>query len=405
MILTWALSGCLASLLLAGGAERWSVARARRRIPVRIHVNGTRGKSTVTRLIHAALREAGIPAMARTTGTAARLLLPDGREETWPRRGRPNIREQLRLLRLAEKHGVRALVSECMAIHPALQWTAEREMMQSTIGVLTNVRADHGEIMGRTLEETARCLANTIPQQAVLVHGEKRFESLWGQAAARLGTRVVAVCRTGSPKHNPCEKNPEQDPESRSANPHALPRWLQECRAIALAVARELDIDCVTALRGMDRYRPDPGAAACGRWNLGGGSVPLIDARAANDPESLEQLLEDFDVGSRTGSGSRILIYNHRTDRPERLRACLRSEIIAPGRGLHFLISGDFPCWTLRREAGKALQTDSCPFLSRSALLRGLASLPFLPEAVILCGNSHGLDPREIAGADFSPAG
>jgi hypothetical protein len=33
-----------------GAIERFSAAKARRAVPIRIHVNGTRGKSTVTRL-------------------------------------------------------------------------------------------------------------------------------------------------------------------------------------------------------------------------------------------------------------------------------------------------------------------------------------------------------------------
>jgi len=38
----------------------------------RIHVNGIRGKSSVTRLIAAALREGKVKTLGKTTGTAAR---------------------------------------------------------------------------------------------------------------------------------------------------------------------------------------------------------------------------------------------------------------------------------------------------------------------------------------------
>ncbi len=55
--------------------------------PLKIHVNGTRGKSTVTRLIAAGLRQASLPTVAKTTGSAARLIYPDGSETSWPRRG------------------------------------------------------------------------------------------------------------------------------------------------------------------------------------------------------------------------------------------------------------------------------------------------------------------------------
>ena len=49
-------------------------------IPIRIHVNGTRGKSSVTRLIGSALREGGIQTISKVTGTYPRLILENGCE-------------------------------------------------------------------------------------------------------------------------------------------------------------------------------------------------------------------------------------------------------------------------------------------------------------------------------------
>jgi len=49
-------------------------------IPIRVHVNGTRGKSSVTRLIAAGLRAGGRKTVAKITGTLPRVVLPDGRE-------------------------------------------------------------------------------------------------------------------------------------------------------------------------------------------------------------------------------------------------------------------------------------------------------------------------------------
>ncbi|MCH2454865.1 MAG: poly-gamma-glutamate synthase PgsB, partial [Idiomarina sp.] len=64
-------AGLWVALVLAGGLEalkhRWLVSR----IPVRVHVNGTRGKTSVTRLIAAGLRAGGKRVCAKTTGSAA----------------------------------------------------------------------------------------------------------------------------------------------------------------------------------------------------------------------------------------------------------------------------------------------------------------------------------------------
>src|SRR4030088_1393476 len=92
-----ALAGCI----LWQGFVAWRHRRLLRAIPMRIHVAGTRGKSTTTRLIAAALRAGGRCVVAKTTGSEPRLILPDGRDDIWQRRGPATIREQLRFVRRA----------------------------------------------------------------------------------------------------------------------------------------------------------------------------------------------------------------------------------------------------------------------------------------------------------------
>jgi len=161
----------LAVLLALGWLERRARDRAWRSIPIRVHVNGTRGKSTVTRLIWSALREAGIATVAKTTGTEPRLLLPDGSERPVRRLAPASIREQLQLLRAARRHRARAVVAECMAIDPELQWVSERRMLHASIAVVTNVRPDHVEVMGESEASIAGCLANMIPPGGLVVAG------------------------------------------------------------------------------------------------------------------------------------------------------------------------------------------------------------------------------------------
>src|SRR5919204_2705391 len=74
--------------------ERFRHQRARSRIPVVVHVNGTRGKSSVTRLIAAGLREGGLSTWAKVTGTVPRLVDEYGHDRPIVRHAASSIGEQ-----------------------------------------------------------------------------------------------------------------------------------------------------------------------------------------------------------------------------------------------------------------------------------------------------------------------
>lgn len=375
---------CLLVLLALGGAERLARDRAWREVPVRIHVNGTRAKSTLTRLIWSALCEAGVPALAKTTGTAARLLLPDRREEPVRRRGPANIREQLECMRYARRLGARAVVVECMALNPPLQYVSEREIVRATIGVITNVRFDHTDVMGRTLPSIAATLANTIPSGGTLVTGAQEFAQLFRDRASRLGTRVVVV---------------EPDGESEGGgNGAGHERWVAEDTALALGVTRELGIDDTVARRGFARAPLDPGAVRYGAVSLAGGDAAWTDASAANDPDSLALLLAGFQPwnGTRaTGGGgrSRILVFNHRSDRVPRL-SCFAERCAAFTSADHLVITGCRPPLTLWGQLARLREPKGAEFVPSRGLATWLAA--HAPGATLaFCGNTRGLDvPR-----------
>ena len=122
-------------------------------------VNGIRGKSSITRLCAGALRGGGLVTVAKTTGTAARFIYPDATEEPVYRKfGIANVIEQIGIVRRAAAFRPDALVIECMAVMPALQEINQTKLIQSTIGVLCNVREDHLAEMGPTLDDVARSL-------------------------------------------------------------------------------------------------------------------------------------------------------------------------------------------------------------------------------------------------------
>ena len=126
-----------------------------------IHVNGIRGKSSVSRLIDAGLRAGGWSVLTKTTGTCPAVIGVDGEEIPLRRYGPANIREQLATLRRAVRAQAEVLVLECMAVLPEYQQLCEERMLRADIAVITNVRLDHTEEMGATTDEIAEALSLT----------------------------------------------------------------------------------------------------------------------------------------------------------------------------------------------------------------------------------------------------
>ena len=152
-------------------------------IPIRIHVNGTRGKSSVTRLIGAALNEGGIKTITKVTGTYPRLILEDGTESSIYRKTNANIIEQLGIVKFVAERKAKALVIECMALEPQYQSITETQMIHATIGVITNVRLDHVDVMGYTLHEIASVLGRTIPKNQYFFTSENQIPEVFQKIA------------------------------------------------------------------------------------------------------------------------------------------------------------------------------------------------------------------------------
>ncbi|MCL6554375.1 MAG: hypothetical protein K6W08_14835, partial [Firmicutes bacterium] len=168
--------------LAAGVAAAVEARRHRaclRSIRHRIHVNGTRGKSSVVRLIAAGLRAGGLRVMAKTTGSASRVIFPDGAERDLRGRRRASLLEYRSVAALAARLRADALVVECMALRPEFQRVAERHLMRSTIGVLTGVGMDHLGIMGESVAEIAEALGQAIPAGGLLLVPGPAVPPVW----------------------------------------------------------------------------------------------------------------------------------------------------------------------------------------------------------------------------------
>ena len=262
-------------LILIGYVERANHQQVISNIPLRIHVNGTRGKSSVTRLIAAGLRAGGIRTFAKTTGTAPRIIDSDGKDRIIHRLRSASIGEQIKLMRLFSKESPDAIVMECMAVQPEYQWISEHQMIQSHIGVITNARPDHLEEMGPTLDDVKKSLSNTIPYNGKVVLGERNIVSSVSDIAEDRNTEYYVP-----------DENTITDKQLAGFSYVEHPQNI----AIALQVCNELGIANDIALYGMQNAQPDPGALVIKNFDFGNGLINFINSMAANDPVSTLQI-------------------------------------------------------------------------------------------------------------------
>ena len=127
-------------------------------IPLRININGIRGKSTITRMAYSVLREDQYRVVGKTTGTDARMLYWFTEKE-YPVIRKPqgaNIGEQRDIIRKVVKQKANALVNECMAVNPDYQITFQNDLVKANIGVIVNVMEDHMDVLGPTLKDVAQ---------------------------------------------------------------------------------------------------------------------------------------------------------------------------------------------------------------------------------------------------------
>lgn len=323
-------------------------ASARRSLTCLIHVNGIRGKTTVSRMLDAVLRSR-YRVMTKTTGSDARIIHVDGRDEPIRRIGPAFIGEQLRTIRLAKREGAQVLILECMAVKPEYQRVSEDMMINSDVGIITNVRYDHMLEMGESLEEIAESLCGTVPRKGKLYTAESAYLHVLEDACARRECKVYP-CRPG---------------EGEGEN-----------EAVARAVAMDLGWTEEEINEGLRHVQEDPGMHNVYRLrNRQGQPVDFLNLFAANDPQSSLMKLRPFAREDR----QLIFLFNCRADRPDRF--VLFARHFFP----HFPDARVFLIGSGRALAGRTL-LKAQPGLDIKKLPDWRAAVDILPGGALLVG-------------------
>jgi poly-gamma-glutamate synthase PgsB/CapB len=290
----------IALLLVAFATERILVHRWTRSVPLRIHVNGTRGKSSVTLYIAAALRASGRRTLAKITGVIPTIVAPDGSSSRIRRRGRPHVREQIGVIRKASSLKCDAIVVECMSINSGLQ-KLEGQMLRPHITILTNILDDHREELGETESERVGGFCSALPRDALIVLGDRTHGDGIERAAGSRASRVIV---TRPPDAGLIE---------------ALPSGVMAANvAIALEVCRQLHLSpdiCRQAIlaEAARLSSADPVMHIRSEYP----AITFVNGFAVNDVPSAERFL-GYWTNRISGWKNLTFILNTRHDRPLR---------------------------------------------------------------------------------------
>jgi len=303
------------------------------------------------RLLHAAMQASGLKVYSRITGVLPRELGPAG-IRTISRSATPHVEEMHWWLHQLPST-TRAIVMENSAISPDLQNLAGR-WLRPDLTILTNTLPDHQEAWGPGKASATEVLTAGIPRrgQVVIPTALASEEYLQTLLAARCCKVILAEPVT-------------------QANGHYNAVNL----GLALNVTQQLGLDSDPALKAMLALEPD----SYDFQIIDCAGAELAMAFSVNDVTSTKALFQSLQWRQQETR----LIYNHRADRPDRLKSFVNW--LGNTNWREVLVIGDRP--RMRIGSAKYIKIRDLP---------GLLCLFHPGDRVFGCGNIAGL-PLSLA--------
>jgi hypothetical protein len=275
----------------------------------RILVTGSRGKSSIVRLLHTAMNAAGLPTYARITGVIPRELGPHT-TRTIARSSGAHV-EEMRWWLGQLPASAQGIVLENSAITPELQDLAGR-WLQPDISIISNTYADHQEVWGPGDAHAAQVLVAGITSgQRVVVPEDAKSDQRLIELLEKRDASIIFA-----------KPIPEAGADHRASN-----------TGLAIATIQNLGVEKGLTLQAMLALPPDSYDFHVARH----GGAELAMAFSVNDITCTQAVFGSLgwpEADTR-------LVYNHRNDRPERLRSFVNWLRDSPWRQV--LIIGDKP--------------------------------------------------------------
>ncbi len=285
-------------MLWIAGVAAWFVSGRLRlhrvqRIPVRILVGGTRGKTTLARLLTAGLRATDRRVCSRVAGRRPEESL-DGESLSgalpWrqvPRHGEPNTSEVPRWLDVASAQvAPDVAVIENQGLAPEAMWAIGHHFAAPTLAVITDAEVDHLDTWPTESAAIAWLHVSAVPRRVSIVTADDAV----ARAAAASGHPIVGA--------------------TAGEDLPGLPPWMRTHIALAEAALHEIGVDSSTTVREAlvgeaRRLLPSPRVLTCGAL--------FLDLFDANDPVSAARALGG--AARNRADTRRVALFAHRRDR------------------------------------------------------------------------------------------
>lgn len=309
--------------------------RRLRRIPLRIQVTGTRGKSLLVRMITELFTADGRTVTAKVTGEQPQYYTSANGWRRWPRGAPARIGEQLSFIRRVAAEKPELMLLENMALQPENHFIAATRLVQPTLVIVTNIHPDHQEIMGETAVDVARTIGFSFPRGATVLTPYSPDVQLIEQQAVANGCRFVSV-------------------ETESKQPNQPFTFMNDYYAILDWLRQEFDLSASALQRTVARWQHQIEPSRF--------TVPLarnrhfINLFTCNDVRSSQQLIRSLEAADVTKPPFDIVL-SCRADRPLRTLAFLRW-LVPTFPDARIILVGAFPLLTVRREL-RRLQADA----------------------------------------------
>ena len=250
------------------------------------------------------LQANGKRTLGKITGSSACLLLPDGNEIPVRRNHIPTIMEQKSVLRKAAALSADCLICEIMSIHAENRLIESQKLLKAHITIITNVRQDHIEAMGRTERAIAEHYCLDIARNAaVFAHDDEH------------GHQFKLCTRRKNGSYFDVKKGLSKSLLKSFSNLEKV--HYPENLDLVCAVSRHLGIQDGIILKGLQNMSSSDSFHVY-KIQKSEKTVYCADVFGANDPESTFRAITKMQEMLPPRAGSLAGILSLRTDRGDR---------------------------------------------------------------------------------------